>query len=320
MKKKKRRKKKAGRRSSFFAVALLLSAFGFFWQRGQSRSSSQQETIPIFSSEESLSGSPQRKLSIKGNERIRSFSESKKLLAGVFEGMQYTFYCDCAYSLNRVDWTSCGFQPFDPRLRDRAARIEWEHIVPASRFGRTFKEWSQGHPSCTGKRKRGRQCAEKASAEFRRIEADMYNLAPAIGEVNAMRENFPFGELPASISRMFGACETRIANNVIDPRPAIRGWVARAYFYMEKAYSPRVQLSDAERKMFTRWNHEHPVNDKEKERASRIERIQGNKNPFIVGDATSLQQHHSPRSNISPKHEEIIPAPSEDSLQEEEAA
>ncbi len=75
----------------------------------------------------------------------------------------------------------------------RANRIEWEHVVPAYTFGIFFSEWTVGHPKCVkknGKKFKGRKCAEKVNKEYRRMQADMFNLYPAIGEVNGRRSNY----------------------------------------------------------------------------------------------------------------------------------
>lgn len=66
----------------------------------------------------------------------------------------------------------------------------WEHIVPAHAFGQSFKEWREGHPECVnrkGKLFRGRNCAQKVNIKFRYMQADMYNLVLAMGEINSLR-------------------------------------------------------------------------------------------------------------------------------------
>jgi deoxyribonuclease-1 len=81
----------------------------------------------------------------------------------------------------------------------RAKKIEWEHVVPAENFGRTFSEWCDGDKQCInrkGKKFKGRKCAEKVNAEYRHMQADMFNLDPAIGAVNALRSNYNFTMSP----------------------------------------------------------------------------------------------------------------------------
>ena len=47
-----------------------------------------------------------------------------------------------------------------------------------------------------GKRYKGRRCASKVSLEFRLMEADLYNVQPAIGEVNGRRSNYSMAIIP----------------------------------------------------------------------------------------------------------------------------
>ena len=51
--------------------------------------------------------------------------------------------------------------------------------------------------------------------------------------------------------------------------------------YMDKAYPGRGIISRKNRKLFKSWHKQDPVDDWERERARRIERIQGNGNPFV---------------------------------------
>ncbi len=57
--------------------------------------------------------------------------------------------------------------------------------------------------------------------------------------------------------------------------------------YMDWAYPGHGVLSRSNQKLFDAWNKEDPVDDLERERARRIEAIQGNRNPFIWGEASS---------------------------------
>lgn len=93
----------------------------------------------------------------------------------------------------------------------RSEKVEWEHVVPAENFGRTFVEWIKGSKVCVnskGKSFKGRRCAEKINNEYRYMQADMHNLFPAISAVNAMRSNYNFTILP-NINSKFGSCDNR---------------------------------------------------------------------------------------------------------------
>ena len=96
------------------------------------------------------------------NTRITSFSKSKKLLLKVYKKHPVTLYCGCTYEGNKPNLSSCGYIP--KKNNKRANRIEWEHVVPAHAFGKSFTEWRNGHPKCVkknGKKFKGRKCAEK---------------------------------------------------------------------------------------------------------------------------------------------------------------
>lgn len=117
-----------------------------------------------------------------GNANIESFLKSKKILLKLYKkaNHQQTFYCGCKYTGKKVNHSSCGYTPKRPftkagKINKRAHRIEWEHVVPAHAFAKSFPEYKTG---CK------RSCLKKNNPVFKRMEADLYNLVPAIGEVN----------------------------------------------------------------------------------------------------------------------------------------
>lgn len=121
----------------------------------------------------------------------QSFSEAKvqarqKIYADQNQSEQGTLYCGCKWiwtgkTGGRVDLDSCGYVP--RKNASRAARIEWEHIVPAWVMGHQRQCWQNG----------GRKNCTKTDPVFRVMEANLFNLAPAIGEVNGDRSNYLYG-------------------------------------------------------------------------------------------------------------------------------
>ena len=67
------------------------------------------------------------------------------------------------------------------------------------------------------------------------MESDMHNIFPAIGEINADRSNYPFGEIPGE-PRKYGLCYMEIKRKIVEPTEKVRGNIARAYFYMSYQY------------------------------------------------------------------------------------
>jgi deoxyribonuclease I len=232
-----------------------------------------------------------------GNQRIRSFDEAKRTLLQIYDKHRIDLYCGCIFGPEpgrglRVNLGTCGYTV--ARDATRAGRIEWEHAVAAATFGRTFTEWTSGDDRCVdrkGKRYKGRKCAGK-SPEFARMEGDLHNLFPVVGEVNAMRGDLPMGVLdppdrtPAHRKATddvftFGACKSTVERGVFLPRPEVRGDLARASLYMDRAYPSRHILDEGHRALFERWSAEDPPDDWERERNRAIAERQGNANPFI---------------------------------------
>lgn len=220
-----------------------------------------------------------------GNTTNDSFNKSKQLLHSVIykdAASRQDIYCGCRYDEKKeVDFNSCGYKP--EKDNKRAHRIECEHAVPAEAFGQSFKEWREGHPDCVdnrGKSFKGRKCAEKVNPEYRRMQADMYNLYPAVGEVNGLRSNYSMAMIPGNQYR-FGGCRTKIEDRKIEPRPEVRGEIARTYFYMERAYPGHGIISNKNQKLFQAWDKADPVDEWECERAGRIAKIQGNLNLVV---------------------------------------
>ena len=150
--------------------------------------------------------------SAAGNETIDSFSKAKKMLERqIYFDHRVTLYCGASFDEKKIDLPD-GF--FTKKHQKRASKVEWEHAVPAENFGRAFEEWREGHPQCVSKGKpfKGRKCAEKVNMEYRHMQADMYNLFPAIGAVNAVRSNKQYSELPSAPSA-FGICEAKVDGN-----------------------------------------------------------------------------------------------------------
>lgn len=212
-----------------------------------------------------------------GNETNDSFSRAKKMLARqVYHGHRTTLYCGAAFDETGAVDLPGGFET--SKHRKRAARVEWEHAVPAENFGRAFKEWREGHPRCMsgGRPFRGRKCAEMVNMEYRRMQADMYNLFPAIGAVNAVRGNRQYAELPG-VAPAFGSCKAKVNGNRFEPPARARGQVARAALYMADTYA-RYRLSRQQRQLFEAWDKAYPVDEWECIRTRRIERLQDNEN------------------------------------------
>lgn len=220
----------------------------------------------------------------RGNTSIKSFRSAKNVIYDTHRDlkMEKTFYCGCDYKRRKPVHKSCGYAI--RQRKDRARRTEVEHVMPASRFGHTFTEWTEGHPDCErkGRAYKGRSCAEETSEPFSMMASDLYNLQPAIGEVNGDRLDYEWAELTGE-EREYGKCDIEIRDQKVEPARHLRGDIARTYLYMAWAYPSHVTLSEEELEMFARWDRDDPVSRDELRRAEALSREQGNVQALIVG-------------------------------------
>ena len=229
-----------------------------------------------------------------GNATNDSFKRTKGHLAQVYADHRITFYCGAEYDESGNVVLPDGF--VTPSYHKRAERVEWEHVVPAENFGRAFAEWRNGSPQCVdnqGRTFKGRRCAEKANMEYRHIQADMHNLTPAIGAVNALRRNYNFALLPDA-ENTFGTCAMKIQGNKVEPPEAARGMIARIYKYMAGAY-PSYQMGRPQHQLLDAWDKMYPPDAWECARAKRVEAIQGNENFAVKNQCLERGLWHDPK-------------------------
>ena len=75
-----------------------------------------------------------------GNSTIESFTVAKKLLEEeVYHDHRVTVYCAAEFDDDKRICLPDGF--VTPKHEKRAEQMEWEHIVPAENFGRSFVAW-----------------------------------------------------------------------------------------------------------------------------------------------------------------------------------
>jgi len=193
-----------------------------------------------------------------------------------------TLYCGCDFTARmQFDPESCGYQPH--QQSHRSERVEWEHIVPVVTM--------MAHRPCAtkklctdpdGKKYSGIKCCEEIDTKFRKMETDLQNIFPVVGELNGARANHGFGEIPGK-RRLYGRCdfETDPERKIIEPALGIRGDIARAYLYMHHVYGDALPLTPAEQARFEAWHAQDPPDDCERSRSRAIARMQGAGNPLI---------------------------------------
>lgn len=157
----------------------------------------------------------------------------------------------------------CG-ETFNSRYRKG---LNIEHVFPMG--------WVTNELDC-GTRK---QC-RVGSKRFNHIEADLHNLYPSRQDINYARSAYRFGMLSGEL-RTFGGCDFEVdeRRRVAEPRPASRGEIARAMFYMKEEYGLTIFRKSGE--LLKKWHFQDQPSKNEKWRNDRIEQIQGTRNMFI---------------------------------------
>lgn len=200
-----------------------------------------------------------------------NFSQAKAYAAQINADAPADFYCGCKINWHGKkgvpDLSSCGYSV--RKNANRAERIEWEHVMPAWEFGHQRQCWQNG----------GRKSCSK-DADYRRIESDLHNLQPAIGEVNGDRNNFQYSQWNGG-EQQYGQCSMKVdfKQKLAQPPERARGAIARTYFYMRDQY--HLRLSRQQTQLFTAWDKQYPVTSWECERDNRIAKVQGNHNSYV---------------------------------------
>ncbi|MQX52973.1 endonuclease [Alcanivorax sediminis] len=121
----------------------------------------------------------------------------------------------------------------------------------------------------------GRLCS--SNKEFTTIQQDLHGRFPVTTKVELERRRTLFGELPDNIAAD-PQCGYQQSFQVFEPPAHAKGEVARAMLYLHDRYQlPFIGTLE----MYQRWNREDPVDEEEKRRNDEIEKLQGNRNPFI---------------------------------------
>lgn len=205
----------------------------------------------------------------------RNFSRAKQVLPQVYAGHEKDFYCGCPYEGKRMNLQACNVTP--RKQATRAERLEWEHVVPAWAIGHQRQCWQTRIDGKLG----GRQHCSRHDPDFVRAEGDLVNLVPSVGEINGDRSHYGFNAWTSRPTPMYGTCETVVdfKQRAIQPRPAVRGEIARIQFYMADTY--QLRLSRQESRLFCAWARQFPVSDWERLRDQRITALQGHGNPYV---------------------------------------
>jgi deoxyribonuclease-1 len=188
------------------------------------------------------------------------YTAARKVLLGnlflVADGANYGIkevYCGRVYT--NADF-GAGVKP-GPGLVPDEKIMNIEHTWPQSRFSNLFPKEMQ--------------------------KCDLHHLFPSDSKLNSIRGNFWFGEIDQQKQALkcgeskFGTWNGQ--GQFFEPPAAHKGNVARALMYFSIRYEMPIEAN--EEALFKKWNKADPVDADERARNDAIEKIQGNRNPFV---------------------------------------
>lgn len=138
-----------------------------------------------------------------------------------------------------------------------ASILNTEHTWPQSRFTSRFSKEMQ--------------------------KSDLHHLYPSDSEMNSRRGNMRFGIVVKEVENLkcpIAKLGHQASGDIVFEVPEThKGHVARALFYFATRY--KMKVSPAEEAALRQWHHAHPADELEIARNNMIEKVQGNRNPFI---------------------------------------
>lgn len=109
-------------------------------------------------------------------------------------------------------------------------------------------------------------------------DVDLHHLFPSMSDINSLRGNLPFADLPDSVGPLPGG--SQCDGSKFEPRDVDKGNIARAIFYFSQNYS--VAIPNDQEPTLRKWHQADPVSPAEIERCNKIAGFQGNENPFVL--------------------------------------
>ena len=169
----------------------------------------------------------------------------------------------------------CGYKFGESQTTANGKTIGIDHIYPMVRMTK--------HAGCHNRM----QCRESKNKKFMRMEANLHNMYPVWHTVITHRYDFRHGLVSGEDWR-FDDCDLEWKTGIVEPRQIARGNIARAMLYMHSRYD--IPIDKKSLIMFKIWNKLDPPSNQEKIRNNIIERLQGDRNPYIDNPSLADQQ------------------------------
>ena len=125
-------------------------------------------------------------------------------------------------------------------------------------------------------------------------KSDLHHLQPSDIKINSDRGSMPYGEVTGTplleFPGIYGTSRIGMdgmGHKVFEPRPSVRGDIARGLLYFYTAYSvdrsggPSLVNFKLEAATLIKWSAEDPAEPADRQRNDAVYEVQGNRNPFV---------------------------------------
>jgi deoxyribonuclease I len=123
---------------------------------------------------------------------------------------------------------------------------------------------------------------DRSSPLFSHQDADLHHLYPTVPGAESLRGDLNFGDVADERNMDYAPAYrgvNRSGDDVFEVRRDRQGDVARAFFYMSVRWGLEIPKEYADG--LRRWHELDPVSELETLRNTEVQRIQGNRNPFV---------------------------------------
>lgn len=186
-----------------------------------------------------------------------------------------TFFCE--HPFESTGFTLIRYCRSCPK---QSTHIQWMMIMSSNQLAKELSCYQE--KLCTnkrGERYKGIKCCQKISEKYQQLEQDLHNWVPELHALVRARQQFPFGIIPVHDSP--NRCQLYFDRKLkmVEPPPAVRGFIARTYLYMSDKY--HLSLSSEEYRLYLQWHKQYPPTAWEITRNEKIRAIQGDGNSYL---------------------------------------
>ena len=196
-------------------------------------------------------------------------------------------------------WTV--YNDSDIRVNSQGKTVYWDMY---SNVEHEINKYSGGNASEGAGMNKEHSVPQSWFNEASPMKSDAFHVYPTDCYVNNMRSSYPYGEVSSpkktsgNGSKLGSSSFAGYSGTVFEPIDEYKGDFARTYFYMATCYCDKVggwtkgesqkvfngsfpYLSTYSINLFTKWDAQDPVSQKEIDRNNAVYKHQKNRNPFI---------------------------------------